>query len=663
MQETHDLDSVLSQARAKRKRVVIMLSSLVSLFVLAYLFSVFLVKGVQVQVLPSEATHKAHLSLQQGLGLVSGEQVYLLSARAELTVSADTFQSQTLVLDGSKPTLVVELEPKPAVVELTTPHLDTQFDWFINHTWYASSSVFNAELSPGEYQITASHPWFTSTTLSLVAERAKEIKTAINPTKIVGQVTLNSVPSGAAVFIDGKLQGITPTKLTLEGGKYPVSLSLDGFEPTSSEFEVSNLIPEIARSFTLTPLQAELQMTFVPTDGVLTVDGEVRLTGLDGLISVDANKALAVRYEKKGFLPWQKTLTLTPKQQHSEAVVLSPEVGKVSINSNVQADIVVNGKSVGSTPKVLSLQALPTQIELVRAGYRSHVATVTPTKAQVQNLNVTLLSEFDARRKEGKPLFTAKLGIEFIPVKGGRFTMGSAVNEAERQRDEHQIEVNLSKPFFVSAKEITQAQFHAFEPSISASQLPVTNVSWLDAVRYCNWLSAQEGLTPYYLVSGNQVTLDTDSKGYRLLSEAEWEYIAKHYQRAARTTFVWGSDERLSTKQGNFADKSLKGKQTFVFEQYEDGFAERAPVGSFKADRNGFNDLEGNVREWVTDSYQLIQPKAQVYENYVVLNDNTSHVIKGGSYLSGRLKMLRASVRGKGADKYDDVGFRIARYQ
>jgi formylglycine-generating enzyme required for sulfatase activity len=663
MQETHDLDSVLSRARAKRKRTVIILTSLVTLVILTYLFSVFLVKGVRIQVLPSEATSTAHLSLQKGLGLVSGEQVYLLSARAELTVSADTFQSQTLVLDGSKPTLVVELEPKPAIVELTTPYPDTQFDWFINHTWYASSSVFNAELSPGEYQITASHPWFTSTTLSLVAERAKEIKTAINPTKIVGQVTLNSVPSGAAVFIDGKLQGITPTKLTLEGGKYPVSLSLDGFEPTSSDFEVSSLLPEITRRFTLTPLQAALQMTLVPAGGVLTVDGDVRLLGQDGLVSVDANKLLSVRYEQKGFLPWQKTLTLAPKQRHSEAVVLSPEMGKVSINSNVQADIVVDGKSVGSTPKTLSLQALPIQIELVRAGYRSHVATVTPTKSQAQHLNVTLLSEFDARRKESKPLYATKLGIEFVPVKGGRFTMGSAVNEPERQRDEHQIEVNLSKPFLVSTKEITQTQYHAFDPSVSESQLPVTNVTWFDAVRYCNWLSAQEGLTPYYLVSGTQVTLDSDSKGYRLLSEAEWEYIAKHYQRAARTTFVWGSDERLSTKQGNFADKTLKGKQTFVFEQYEDGFAERAPVGSFKADRNGFFDLDGNVREWVTDSYVLIPTATQQVDNYVVLNNTESHVIKGASFQSGRLKMLRASVRGKGADKYDDVGFRIARYQ
>jgi formylglycine-generating enzyme required for sulfatase activity len=159
------------------------------------------------------------------------------------------------------------------------------------------------------------------------------------------------------------------------------------------------------------------------------------------------------------------------------------------------------------------------------------------------------------------------------------------------------------------------------------------------------------------------VTLDSDSKGYRLLSEAEWEYIAKHYQRAARTTFVWGSDERLSTKQGNFADKTLKGKQTFVFEQYEDGFAERAPVGSFKADRNGFFDLDGNVREWVTDSYVLIPTATQQVDNYVVLNNTESHVIKGASFQSGRLKMLRASVRGKGADKYDDVGFRIARYQ
>ncbi|WP_462151167.1 formylglycine-generating enzyme family protein [Pseudoalteromonas xiamenensis] len=121
------------------------------------------------------------------------------------------------------------------------------------------------------------------------------------------------------------------------------------------------------------------------------------------------------------------------------------------------------------------------------------------------------------------------------------------------------------------------------------------------------------------------------TEGYRLLSEAEWEFVAKHFQRAARTTFVWGNEERVRKGQGNFADESIRGKQTFIFEKYQDGFAQRAPVKSFNADRNGFYDLDGNVREWVSDGYQVIKADdSDVLINPIMAIEEVNHVIKGG---------------------------------
>jgi Uncharacterized conserved protein len=126
------------------------------------------------------------------------------------------------------------------------------------------------------------------------------------------------------------------------------------------------------------------------------------------------------------------------------------------------------------------------------------------------------------------------------------------------------------------------------------------------------------------------VSIDTSSKGYRLPTEAEWEFVAKLNRRASPTTFVWGDQYRIRDKQGNFADASLSGKQTFILKDYDDGFANKAPVGSFKAERGGFFDLDGNVREWVHDTYDVAtSSQSGSYTDYLGPVGQGKHVVKG----------------------------------
>ena len=280
-------------------------------------------------------------------------------------------------------------------------------------------------------------------------------------------------------------------------------------------------------------------------------------------------------------------------------------------------------------------------------------------------LEENYLTEFEARRREGKPLFANTLGIQLSLVTPKAFTMGSPANEKDRQRNETQRDVSFSRKFWMSNHEITQAQFAAFAGKGASSKLPITNVSWSDAVAFTNWLSEKEGLTPFYVVQNGRVTgIDKTSKGYRLPTEAEWEFVAKMNRRASPTIFVWGNQFRLRDKQGNFADASLSGKQTFILKDYDDGFVDKAPVGSFKAERGGFYDLDGNVREWVHDVYQN-SPSNQsgTFDDYLGPVGQGKHVVKGASFQTGRLKNIRASVRSGETEPADDIGFRIARYE
>ena len=114
----------------------------------------------------------------------------------------------------------------------------------------------------------------------------------------------------------------------------------------------------------------------------------------------------------------------------------------------------------------------------------------------------------------------------FLRITGGTFTMGSPDSEAWRSEDETQHSVTVSD-FYMSAYEVTQQEYQdamGDNPSnFTGENLPVENISWLDAVAYCNARSEREGLTPVYTLDGASVSWDRSANGYRLPTEDEWE--------------------------------------------------------------------------------------------------------------------------------------------
>ena len=124
---------------------------------------------------------------------------------------------------------------------------------------------------------------------------------------------------------------------------------------------------------------------------------------------------------------------------------------------------------------------------------------------------------------------------DFVHVKGGKFLMGSPESENWRSSDETQHEVSVSD-FDIARYEVTQSEYselmHDNPSTFHGDKLPVENVTWLEAVIFCNAKSESEGLTPVYKIDGAKVTWDLSANGYRLPTEAEWEYAC----RAGTTT-------------------------------------------------------------------------------------------------------------------------------
>jgi formylglycine-generating enzyme required for sulfatase activity len=174
---------------------------------------------------------------------------------------------------------------------------------------------------------------------------------------------------------------------------------------------------------------------------------------------------------------------------------------------------------------------------------------------------------------------------------------------------------------------------------------PVVNVSWNDAVAFCNWLSKKE------------------SKTYRLPTEAEWEYAC----RAGTTTrYYSGDDPETLAKVGNVADAALKAK--FPDLKYtlkaSDDYVFTAPVGSFKPNALGLFDMHGNAFQWCADWYGAEYYAASPVDDPTGPDSGTDRVLRGGSWNFGPLYSRSAKRFGLTPDLRSSYsGFRVARTQ
>ena len=250
----------------------------------------------------------------------------------------------------------------------------------------------------------------------------------------------------------------------------------------------------------------------------------------------------------------------------------------------------------------------------------------------------------------------------FVLVQPGRFTMGSPTDELCRLPCEMLHWVTLTHAFYVSTTEVTQAQWRAVmgwnESYFDGFNLPVERITWFDAVKYCNQRSTREGLTPAYMISdasydgnhitGATVTWNPSADGYRLLTEAEWEYTCR---AGSTTAFSYGeisgcdseSDPNLDPV-GWYAGNS--GRQTHVVEI-------KGPNAW------GIHDMHGNVWEWCWDWYGDYEGS---WTDPVGPSSGLSRVKRGGSWQIDVPHCRSAARAYDGPEVLNyDLGLRLAR--
>lgn len=233
----------------------------------------------------------------------------------------------------------------------------------------------------------------------------------------------------------------------------------------------------------------------------------------------------------------------------------------------------------------------------------------------------------------GQPLL-GKLHDRMVRVPAGEFLMGSERTD--------QVEVEISQPLMIDKYLVTQdlyVEVIGRNPSrFTGPLLPVDNASWFDAVTFCNRLSVLTGLDPAYEVLGREAIVDVNKNGYRLPSEAEWEYCCRGDNVEER----YGPIDDIAWYNANAGGKTHE-------------------VGTKESNTFGVFDMLGNVWEWCNDWYQRRYPKAR-QTNYPGPADGFERVRRGGSW-NDLPDCIRASFRHREtAFAHDSTcGFRIVR--
>lgn len=283
---------------------------------------------------------------------------------------------------------------------------------------------------------------------------------------------------------------------------------------------------------------------------------------------------------------------------------------------------------------------------------------------------VMLVIALASCKKTTEPETDAPAGMVYVP--GGTFTMGDARNAENEYAPPHKVTLS---PFFIGKYEVTQAEFAEYMrpgapwmPELGqGDNYPAYNVSWFAALKYCNLRSMAEELTPCYTINGSTnpadwgeipvfntdptassweaVTCNFSANGYRLPTEAEWEYAAR-----ARTN----SPDYLFSGSDDFDDVAW-----FI----ENSLGKTHPVGEKAPNAIGIYDMSGNLGEWCWDRYGRDYYQNSPQNNPTGPEEGSERVERGGSwhFISEQCYISSRGINTPFIEMSPIVGFRVCR--
>ena len=634
----------------------------------------FTSKSIQFDVQPGDPDS---LSLEGGwFNLPFGDRILMRPGRYTVHVSKQGYYDVALdfeVDDAPSRTVLIELRRLPGQLTISTdPAVEaivTVDDAKVGRAPYGP-----LELEPGTHAVTVTAERFLPYAERLQVPGLGKIQQL--EVQLVPQwanVEISSKPPGAAVFQGTTQIGQTPMRLELLEGSHSLSLILDGFKAWDGTLETLANEDQVLPTVQLEPANAKLRVNSIPRGANVTVNGRYR-----GQSPVTIALSPGVNYEiglsKAGYGTTVRKIRLEAAASEEITVDLTARVGEVTVAALPgDATIYIDGRARGTGTMTLKLSSAPHRLEVKRDGYQTFSRSVTPRPGYPQNIRVRLMSDAEVKAQSVASTITNSQGQVLRRVEPGGFKMGTSRAEQGRRANEVIVPVLLTRPFYIGTKEVSNREFRRFRQnhdsrgdlhvSLAGDLNPVVNVTWDEAVEYCNWLSAQEGLDlAYKKVFERWQPIEPTLNGYRLPTEAEWVWAIRYQGRSSATTFPWGGRMPPRRDSGNYAGKSANALVPSILPGYDDGYASTAPAGTFAANALGLYDSGGNVAEWVQDYYSVPTPgQTEPIKDPQGPQRGANRVIRGSSWMHAGIMELRMGYRDFGNRGRPDVGFRIAR--
>jgi formylglycine-generating enzyme required for sulfatase activity len=506
------------------------------------------------------------------------------------------------------------------------------------------------------------------------------------------QVSVAASPRGGFLWVDGERRASLPVTLDIEAGDRDLVIRLDGYKDWESRVRVVAGEPLSLEGIELQPADATLELSSRPTGANVSLDG--RYMGKTPIqVPVAVGKDHRMSLSRAGYQTENRQLRLDNPGHERLRVDMTPIKGWVDIRAEPpEALLFVDGKARGEASQKLELTTLPHRIEIRHKGYETFTTEVTPQAGFAEEVRVSLKAKSGngtpgMKNKEppkempvgGKPVIAKEIsapdGQTLRLIEPGSLTMGASRREQGRRGNEVLKTINLTRPFYLGIREVTNAQFRRFLSShhsgyfnglnLDMDVQPVVNVDWNQAAEFCNWLSLEAGLPTAYekRADGSMVLKRPVTRGYRLPTEAEWAWAARKAGRSKVQKFPWGDRMPPIREAGNYADQSDASYLANTIYDYNDGYAATAPPGSFRASPAGLFDMSGNVAEWVNDYYAIDTSSiGRTVQDPLGPESGVHHVVRGSSWMSASISELRWTYRDYSKKPRPDVGFRIARY-